>query len=441
MNLARSSITAFSIKILGALLFTAYSIFLARILAQNDYGVVMFAISVATALGPISLLGFDRTTTKFASIYYAEKQMPQLRGLLARSRRTGMVFSLALLALAGVLMWLGLLKPSESKHAAILLALCILPLWAWVLLNREFLRGLRLLVPALVGFQILRPALAMLFTALVYYAGLVNSATALACLGGALLVAIIIDTRRIKSVLGPSDGQLVYETDKWFHTAKPLLFSMVMYTIVTRADMLLVGSLLGMEDAARYSVAARLASFPDFILEAIRVVMAPLIAERFHKNELAPLQQQVTRASQMVFLAVVPFAVAFIFFPKFFLGFFGAAYESSDRILIYLIIGQCVNAFSGTVGVLMTMTNLQREHARIFTVSALLTLLLGYLLSKTVGAEGAALATAITMSLANIWMVIVVKRKLGIRSYVRINRTKRLPHHEPKGDVRSKHLV
>jgi len=441
MNLARSSLTAFSIKILGALLFTAYSIFLARILAQDDYGVVMFAISVATALGPISLLGFDRTTTKFATIYYAEKQIPALRGLLARSRRTGMVFSLALLALAGVLTWLGLLKPSESKHASILLALCILPLWAWVLLNREFLRGLRFLVPALAGFQILRPALAMLFTALVYSCGLINSASALACLGGALLVVIIVDTRRIKSVLGPSDGQLVYETDKWFQTAKPLLFSMVMYTIVTRADMLIVGSLLGMEDAARYSVASRLASFPDFILEAIRVVMAPLIAEQFHKNDLAPVQQSVTRASQMVFLAVAPFAVAFIFFPKFFLGFFGSAYESADMILIYLIIGQCVNAFSGTVGVLMTMTNLQREHARIFTVSAILTLLLGYLLSKTVGAEGAALATAITMSLANIWMVIVVKRKLGIRSYVGINRTKRLPQHEPRGDVRSKHPV
>jgi O-antigen/teichoic acid export membrane protein len=133
--------------------------------------------------------------------------------------------------------------------------------------------------------------------------------------------------------------------------------------------------------------------------------------------------------------------LAFIFFPKFFLGFFGSAYESADIILIYLIIGQCVNAFSGAVGVLMTMTNLQREHARIFTVSALLTLLLGYLLSKTVGAEGAALATAISMSLANIWMVIVVKRKLGISSYIRLNRTKRLPHHEPKGDVRSKHLI
>jgi len=441
MNLARSSITAFSIKIFGALLFTAYSIFLARILAQDDYGTVMFAIAVTTALGPISLLGFDRTTTKFAAIYYAEKQMPQLRGLLARSRRTGLVFSVALMALAGVLMWLGFLEPAASKHQSILLALCILPLWAWVLLNREFLRGLRLLVPALVGFQILRPALAMLFTALIYYAGLINSASALACLGGALLVAIIIDTRRIKSALGPSDGQRVYETDKWFQTAKPLLFSMVMYTIVTRADMLMVGSLLGMEEAARYSVAARLASFPDFILEAIRVVMAPLIAERFHKNELVPMQQRVTRASQMVFLAVAPFAVAFIFFPKFFLGFFGPAYESADMILIYLIVGQCVNAFSGTVGVLMTMTNLQREHARIVSVSAILTLALAYGLIKTVGAEGAALATAITMSLANIWMVIVVKRKLGIISYIRINRTKRLPQHESDGDVRSKHLV
>lgn len=440
MNLARNSLTAFGIKIFGAVLFTAYSIFLARILAQDDYGIVMFAISVATALGPISLLGFDRTTTKFASVYYAENKLPQLHALLRRGRRTGLGFSLALLATAGVLYYFGILQPADSKHVAVLLALCILPLWAWVLLNREFLRGLKLLVPALVGFQILRPALAMLFSALAYYNGMINSTTMLACLGTALVIAIVIDTRRIKKVLGPSGGQLIDESAQWTRTAKPLLFSMLMYTIVTRADMLMVGSLLGMEEAARYSVAARLASFPDFILEAIRVVMGPLIAEQFHKNELASMQQQVTRASQMVFLAVVPFAVAFIFFPKFFLGFFGPAYTSANMILIYLIIGQCVNAFSGTVGVLMTMTNLQREHACIVSISAMFTLALGYGLIKTIGAEGAALATALTMSLANIGMVIVVKSKLGIISYIRINWRKRLPP-EPMRDVRSKPLV
>ncbi|MDZ7362314.1 MAG: oligosaccharide flippase family protein [candidate division KSB1 bacterium] len=428
MDIAKNSIKAFSIKIFGALLFTAYSIFLARILSQDDYGTVMFAIAVATALGPICLLGFDRTTTKFAAVYYAENQVPQLRGLLTRGRRIGLGFGFALLLLAAGLVMLGFLSFAESKHKAVLLALGILPLWAWVLLHREFQRGLKLLVPALMGFQILRPALAMAFTALIFLIGPVNAVSALACLGGALAVAIILDTRRIKAVLGPPDGRLVYETDKWFHTAKPLLFSMFMYTIVTRADMLMVGSLLGMEEAARYSVASRLASFPDFILEAIRVVMAPLIAERFHKNELGQMQQRVTKASQMVFLAVAPFAIAFMSFPRFFLGLFGAPYQSADMILVLLIVGQCVNAFSGTVGVLMTMTNLQREHARIVSVSAVVMLALGYLLIKIIGAEGAALATAITMSLANVWMVIVVKKELGIMSYIRINRPVAGPH-------------
>lgn len=441
MNLAKSSITAFSIKILGALLFTAYSIFLARILQQNDYGTVMYAISVATALGPICLLGFDRTTTKFAAVYYAEKQWPQLRGLLAWARRTGLIFSIALLLLTGSLFMLGVLQFSNSKHQAVLLALCILPFWAWVLLNREFQRGMKLLVPAMFGFQVLRPVLALAFTALVYWAGAVNSVTALAGLGGALLVAIIVDTRRIKHMLGPSGGQRIYESDKWFHTAKPLLFSMLMYTIVTRADMLMVGSLLGMEEAARYSVASRLAAFPDFILDAIRIVMAPIIAESFHRQEMSNMQDRVTKASLMVFLAIVPFAVAFIGLPRFFLGFFGPAYQSANVILIYLIAGQMVNASSGTVGVLMTMTNLQRQHARIVTVSAILMLVLGYVLIKTIGAEGAALATASTMSLANIWMVIVVKKELGITSYVKITRMASLRPRQSDVDVRSKHLV
>jgi O-antigen/teichoic acid export membrane protein len=441
MNLAKSSFVAFSIKIIGTLLFTVYSIFLARIISQDDYGTVMYAISVATALGPICLLGFDRATTKFATIYYAEKQLALLRGLLSRARRTGLGFSFALLLLAGGLTLLGILNPVESKHKSLLLAMCILPFWAWVLLNREFQRGMKILVPALVGFQILRPGLAMLFTALLYFGGVANSVSALACLGAALAIAVVIDTRRINAMLAPAAGGIVYENDKWLQTAKPLIFSIVMYTIVMRADFLMVGSLLGMEEAARYAVASRLSAFPDFILEAIRIVMAPMIAELFHRDEMALLQQRVTRASQMVFLAVVPFAAAFLGFPKFFLGIFGAAYQSADRILVYLIVGQCINALCGTVGVLMTMTNLQREHARIVSAGAVTMLVLGFVLIKILGAEGAALAMAITMSLTNIAMVFAVKRKLGIVSYMKIGRTKRSNQKIAKASMRSEHWV
>jgi O-antigen/teichoic acid export membrane protein len=328
--------------------------------------------------------------------------------------------------LGGALVALGVLDLAVSKEKAIFLALCILPLWVWVLLNREFQRGLKLLTPALIGFQILRPGLAMLFTSAAYVLGSsVGSTSALAYLGGALAIIVVNDARQINKVLGPANGKLIYETDKWLQTAKPLLFSMVMYTIVTRADMLMVGALLGMEEAARYSVASRLAAFPDFLLEAIRIVVAPVVAEYYHRNDLALLQKHVTRASQLVFLAVVPFAAAFVGFPKFFLGLFGAAYQSADRILIYLIAGQCINALCGTVAVLMTMTNLQREHAYIVSAGAITMLVLGFVLIKISGAEGAAMAVAVTMSLTNIAMVIAVKRKLGIMSYMKISRTKR----------------
>jgi len=441
MDLAKSSFKAFSLKILGAVLFIVYSIFLARILSQGEYGVVMLAISVLTALGPLCLLGFDRTTTKFAAVYYAEKQIPLLRGLLARARRTGLGFSFALLLISGLLVVLGALNPAESRSRSILLAVCILPLWSWVILNREFQRGLKLLAPALVGFQILRPLLAMIFTAIAFVSWKIDATWSVVFLGLALLIVIAIDSRQINRVLGATDKRVVYESAKWLRTAKPLLFSMVMYTVMTRADMLMVGYILGVEEAARYAVAARLAAIPDFILDAIRVVMAPLVSEYFHKDNLALMQQQVSKASRWVFMAILPFAGSFIFFPKFFLGFFGKTYESANMILVYLIIGQCVNALSGTVGVLMTMTNLQKEHARIVSVGAVLFVIMCFVLIKWRGAEGAALATALTMSLSNIWMIFVVKRKLGIVSYMQLGRVASLSHEKMPAGARSKGVV
>jgi O-antigen/teichoic acid export membrane protein len=195
-----------------------------------------------------------------------------------------------------------------------------------------------------------------------------------------------------------------------------------MNTIVTRADMLMVGTLLGMEEAARYSVASRLANIPDFILDAARLVIAPLISEYFYRNKLDLVQSQVTKVSQLIFLTVAPFSLAMLLFPVFFLGLFGKSYGSADMILIYLIAGQIANGLSGTVGVLLIMTNLQKEHARIVSVGAVINLILIFGLVKEMGAEGAALATAITIMISNVCMIIVAKRKLRIVSYVRFDR-------------------
>lgn len=421
-SLHTGSAQAFGLKVLGVGLFTLYSIFLARVLSTDDYGTIMYAVALLTAAGGICLLGFDTTAMKYAAVYWAEGDRRHLAGLLRKSRLVALGVSLSVVAIAGALLIFGVLDPTDGVGRAILLSLAALPLWALVVLHREFLRGLKFLGRALLGFQILRPGIALALTALAALVWTLTAARVMALLVFALAVAVAVDVFQIRRLLGPDRKNPMYEHRRWNRTARPLVLSKLTNVVLARADILMVGALLTMTDTGRYAAAYRLAALTAFVLDAVRLVIAPHISENFHRGDREALQTQVTQASHLIFLATLPAALLLLIFPRFFLGFFGPEYQSADMILVYLVLGQLFNSLAGTVGVLLTMTEYQRAHAMIVATTAGFYLILNFLLIRLMGAEGAALATTVTMGISNIWMAIVVKKELKIVSYVTLGR-------------------
>ena len=418
MNLAGGAAKAFIVKIAGVVLYFAFTVFLARAMSKDDYGTTMYAITVMTVLSPLCLLGYDRVALKFAAMYTADGDRPHLAGVLRRSRQLGLGANLVWLVAGVAAAGFGLYDYSQGLGQAVLLGLLVLPLWTWMILNREYQRGLKVMLPALLGFHILRPALATLFAVIALAAAPLTANAALICLGAAILVAVILDGFRIRRALGGITPK--FEPRKWAQTARPLLFSTIMNAISARADMLLIGWLLTMSVAAEYAVALRLAALLAFSLDAVRIAIAPMISELYHRNHMAELQAQVTRASQWIFLATVPLALLLVLFARPVLGLFGPEYVAADNILIVLIIGQTIGALAGPAGVLMTMTAIQHDHAKIMVVTTALFLILGVVLIQTMGAIGVAFAYTVTTLTRNGWMVVVVKKKLNIISHVRL---------------------
>jgi O-antigen/teichoic acid export membrane protein len=77
-----------------------------------------------------------------------------------------------------------------------------------------------------------------------------------------------------------------------------------------------------------------------------------------------------------------------------------------------------VNALLGPVGYLMTMTGNQGEAARVLTVAALVNVLACALLTPRFGLAGAAAGTALAQVIWNVWMSVLVWRRLGVRATV-----------------------
>ena len=98
----------------------------------------------------------------------------------------------------------------------------------------------------------------------------------------------------------------------------------------------------------------------------------------------------------------------------------------AGRVALYiLVIGQVLNAAAGPVGYLLILTGHERVCASVYGWSAVLNVGLNLMLIPPLGSTGAALATASTMALWNVWLSVLVLRRLGIRLLPLLSRRER----------------
>src|SRR5205823_5633754 len=155
-----------------------------------------------------------------------------------------------------------------------------------------------------------------------------------------------------------------------------------------------LGSLKGAKETGVFAIVSRLSDLEGYMLFAMNVVLAPVISKLFTENNLHELQRVITNSLRIGFIFSLPIIICFLFFPTFFLGFFGDEFGAGKFALILLTISQVVNFATGSVGYLLTMTGHQRTAIRLLILCALLTTLLSVLLIPKWGVNGAAIAAA-----------------------------------------------
>ena len=110
----------------------------------------------------------------------------------------------------------------------------------------------------------------------------------------------------------------------------------------------------------------------------------------------------------------VPAFVALVAVPAWWMGWFGDAFAVGATCLVWLAVGQVVNALCGPVMYLLNMTGHERPAQRIVWIAALGNLALNVWAIPRFGIEGAAVATAFSMALWNVAAAVAVKRLLGL---------------------------
>lgn len=417
-SLARGASQALSVQVLGMIVAYGTQILLARWMTIDAFGAYEYAIAISGFLAFLSSLGLPSAVLRFIPEYTVQQKWAQVRGIIGTSWRYTLGFSsVVAIASLGVL-GIGSAFQRMTIAPALLIGIATIPLQALAKLQGELARAKHRIVLAYAPLKLAVPVLVLAGAVLWQLSGKpLSSEGAIALFGGALLVILIGQWIPFWQGLSPEEQTTTatYTRRYWLWVALPMFLMDGANVLLDRTDLLMLGSMRSMEDVGIYSAATQTASWVNFPLFAVNAITAPVYAALYAQGDRVRLQQVVSMVAHWIFWVALAVALGLIIFAVPVLHLFGDEFTVARWPLVALSLGQLVNVGAGSVGYLLMMTGHQNPCARVFFMSALINVGLNAIAIPRFGLLGAALATAFSMMLWNVWLHVLVVRYLQVR--------------------------
>lgn len=392
---------------------------LARLLGASGYGAYAFAMSWVGLLGIPAALGFDRLVIREVARFRADENWQLLRGILRRSGQATAIAAIGLALLAAIAAPYVASDLEPQMLEALQIGLIIIPLLAAARLRQAVLWGLGRSVWGQMPDALIQPLafLCLLIGMFVLFraeptgrmaVGLQAMAVGLACGAGIIMVRRALPTEVLSA-------RPEYQTSLWLRGALPFVWILGMNVIVSYADVVMLGSMLGAASAGVYRAASQLANLIALPLTAVQLALAPIIASLYAKRDLYGLQTQATRAAAIILAMSLPVFLVLIAFGDRILLLFGEEFPTGYQSLAILSGGYLVNAAMGPSGYLLIMTKHEHAAALTFAGSAAISIIGNLVLIPKWGINGAASATASSIIFVSVVFAVLAYCKLGIQ--------------------------
>lgn len=417
-ELVSGSLVSFVIQGAGAGLIFLSEVLIARVLDVSSYGLFATVMAWIQVLAMVALLGSNHLLLRFVPAYVAAEDWPHLRGLIKHCQRVSIGLGIALFVGCGAILAISHERIASDTRWAFLIGMAILPVAALSLQRQAILRGLHRVAVALTPELLVRPACLILAVASLAWVFEIRLGAPHVLAVSALMLILAFglgqywlrQSMPAQTYASPARSL----THDWIKIALPLFLIAVLQLLIVRLDIMLLGILQGHDAAGHYAAASRVADLIVFALASANVIVAPLIAGLHARNDLAGMQRMLTLLAWGVTLFTLPLVLVVVFWGRPILGFFGMGYDVAYVSLLILVGGQVVNALSGPVDFVMSMTGQQVKMLQILATATVLNLLLNLLLIPPFGLTGAAIATASTTVFWNLYMRRIVRQRLGI---------------------------
>lgn len=415
--LLRGASLAFALQVAGAGLGFAMQVLLGRWLGPDGFGTYAYVVAWSGLLAVATGLGFPTTVLRFVPAYSSQRDWPRLRGIL----RVSLLITIAAAGALSLLATLAILllhAGGETIDLNVVLGFWLVPLLALMRLLQEAARGFRRIGLAYSPSLVIRPLLAIAAAAACVHFAHLTSTSALAVTAAAIACLLVVQGVLLWRGLSPDVRTAApqYETRSWIRVALPLLLIASFTIVLSQTDIVMVGAFLGPHEAGLYTAASKTAGLVGLVLIAVTAIAAPMMSSLIAKDRHDELQALVSTVARWIFWPSLAIGVFLAVLASPILRMFGPGFPAAHWELTVLLIGQLVNAFAGAVGYLMILSGNQREAAWVYGWVALIHVVLNIGAILLFGAIGAAAATSASFALWNVWLYVLVVKRLGIQS-------------------------
>ena len=421
-NLGSKTVITFGLKLASVSLNFAIGVLVAQILGVNGFGAYSFIIAWVNILATIFVFGLDQVLMRELAANISLGKWDLAKGLLLFVH-----IIVAIGALIGAAIFYAYLvgiQPLDSFEVGIYLGLTsaiALYFRAQMYVQQREMRGIGLVLMGQLPELFYRPILFSIPLAVLYFYYETNNLTIILALfaasfGIAYFIGLVQCRRAYPSELKTKTPEFHFQ--QWTNSGKSFWGINVLSVVVRELDVILLGFLSSLSDAAIYAVIKRSIMFFAFGSTSVNMVFAPSLASAHSSQKTDRLANLYGLATGWGFLLSLPILLGLVALGDYLLGFFGEEMKIGYQALLLVGLGELVQLILGPAMLALNMTGKEKVSIRILAFSAFIKVILSIYLIPEHGFMGAAIASVITLAIQYLLASIYLYKHIGLSPVV-----------------------
>lgn len=419
-KLLKGGAWAFSGRLLAMLTGLIINALLTRLLSPQEMGAYFLTFSLVSITATVAQLGLTQTIVRLVADSLGTDQPGKARRSVVLALR---ITAICAMAVAGFMAvgaggWIARhLFHSVAMSNVMLLASAWVFIVAFQNLIAETYRGFHDIKLATIFGGLLASIMSMLvFFPLWAIQGHGSLKQIVGISVGAGLTSLLGSSALLWNMLGKlprSTGDI--RISEILHITWPIWFTNLTFLVLAQADLWIMGLFRSAGEVAIYGIAIRMSVLLAAPLTIVNAVVPPLISEMHAQGKLKELERILRAMAALSGLpAAIILAVVVFFGSAMLKHLFGTHYQAGDLIMIILCVGQFVNVWAGSNGMVLMLTGHQMTLMLITISTSIVTVALAWTLVSRYGGAGVAIASGSGMIMQNILMLFFVHRRTGI---------------------------